>query len=97
MSKYEIAVVISAKLEDEERAAVIEKVTNLVARYEGTVTKVDDWGKKRLAYEIQGMTEAFYNFVYFETENAECPNEMERELRIMDGVIRYLVVKEEEK
>ena len=55
MSKYEIAVVISAKLEDEERAAVIEKVKGFVARYEGTVTNVDDWGKKKLAYDIQKM------------------------------------------
>ena len=96
MSKYEIAVVVSAMLEDEERAAVIEKVKDLVQRFEGTVTDVDEWGKKTLAYEIQKMKEAFYYFVHFESDNAECPNNLEQQLRIMDGVIRYLVVREDE-
>ena len=96
MSKYEIAVVVSAKLEDEERASVIDKVKDLVQRFGGNVTDVDDWGKKKLAYEIQKMDEAFYYFVHFESENADCPNEMEQQLRIMDGVIRYLVVREDE-
>ncbi len=96
MSKYEIAVVVSAKLEDEDRASVIERVKGFVERYGGTVTNVDDWGKKKLAYEIQKMSEAYYYFVYFESENSETPNDLEKELRIMDGVIRYLVVREDE-
>ena len=96
MSKYEIAVVLSAKLEDEERTAVIERIKGLVERFGGAVTSVDDWGKKRLAYEIQKMNEAFYYFIHFESENTDCPNEMEQQLRIMDGVIRYLVVREDE-
>ncbi len=96
MSKYEIAVVVSAMLEDEERAAVIDRVKDLVTRFGGTVTDVDDWGKKQLAYEIQKMREAFYYFVHFESDNAECPNNLEQQLRIMDGVIRYLVVREDE-
>ena len=96
MNKYEIAVVLSAKLEDEERAAIIERIKVLVERFGGNVTSVDDWGKKRLAYEIQKMNEAYYYFIYFESENTDCPNEMEQQLRIMDGVIRYLVVREDE-
>lgn len=96
MNKYEIAVVLSANLEDEGRAAIIDKVKELVERFEGTVTKVDEWGKKRLAYEIQKQNEAFYYFVYFESENTACSNEMEAQLRIMDNVLRYLVVKEDE-
>ena len=57
MNKYELAVVVNAKLEDEERAATIEKVKEYIARYGGTVTDVDDWGKRKLAYEIQKMVE----------------------------------------
>ena len=53
MNKYELAVVLSAKLEDEERAAAMEKVTGYITRFGGTVTDIDEWGKKRLAYEIQ--------------------------------------------
>ena len=94
MNKYELAVVLSAKLEDEERAAALEKVQGYITRFGGTVTNVDDWGKKRLAYEIQKMKEAFYYFIQFESENSDCPNEVEAHIRIMEPVIRYLCVKQ---
>ena len=94
MSKYELAVVVSAKLEDEARAEVIEKVKALVTRFGGNITDVDEWGKKRLAYEIQKMKEAYYYFIHFESETTT-PGEIEERIRIMDGVIRYLCVKQE--
>ena len=93
MSKYELAVVVSAKLEDDARAEVIEKVKALVTRFGGNITDVDEWGKKRLAYEIQKMKEAYYYFIHFESETT--PGEIEERIRIMDGVIRYLCVKQE--
>lgn len=55
MSKYELALVVNAKIEDEAREAVVEKAKGYVARYGGTVTEVEEWGKKRLAYEVQKM------------------------------------------
>ncbi len=94
MNKYELAVVLSARLEDEERAATIEKVKEYIVRFGGTVTNVDDWGKKRLAYEIQKMKEAFYYFIQFEAD-VNTPNELEQSMRIMENVIRYLCVKRE--
>ena len=94
MSKYELAVVVSAKIEDEARAEVIEKVKELITRFGGNVTDVDEWGKKRLAYEIQKMKEAYYYFIHFEAETT-CPGEVERRIRIMDDVLRYLCVKQE--
>ncbi len=94
MNKYELAVVLSAKLEDEERAAALEKVKGYITRFGGTVTSVDEWGKKRLAYEIQKMKEAYYYFVHFEAD-AACPGEVENHVRLMEQVIRYLCVKEE--
>ena len=94
MNKYELAVVVSAKLEDEERAATVEKVKEYITRFGGTVTNVDEWGKKRLAYEVQKMREGFYYFIQFEAD-ATCPAEVERHVRIMDNVLRYLVVKKE--
>ena len=75
MNKYELALVVSAKLEDEARDAVVE-------------------GKKKLAYEIQKMHEGFYYFIQFEADS-QCPAEIERHVRIMDNVLRYLVVKKE--
>ena len=59
MNKYELTVVVNAKIEDDVRVATVEKVKEYVARYGGTVTNVDEWGKKRLAYEIQKMKEGF--------------------------------------
>ena len=95
MNKYELVVVVSAKLEEEERAAEIEKVSNLVTRFGGTITDVEEWGKKKLAYEIQKMKDAYYYFIKFESENTDCPNEVEDNIRIMENVIRFLVVKQE--
>ena len=66
MNKYELAVVVSAKIEDDERAATLEKAKALVERFGGQITNVDDWGKKKLAYEIQKMKEAYYYFIQFE-------------------------------
>ena len=60
MNKYELAVVVSAKIDDEARNATIEKCKALIERFGGVITNVDDWGKKKLAYEIDKMTEAFY-------------------------------------
>lgn len=94
MNKYELAVVLSAKLEDEERAAAIEKIKEYITRFGGTVTNIDEWGKKRLAYEIQKMKEGFYYFLQFDG-NSETPNELEARIRIMEPVIRYLCVRQE--
>ena len=95
MNKYELCVVVSAKIEDEERAQVVDKCKALVERFGGTITEVDEWGKKRLAYEVQKMKEAFYYFIRFEAETS-APAEIESRIRIMDNVIRYLCVKQEE-
>ena len=94
MNKYELAVVVSAKIEDDERAAVIEKVQAYVTRFGGTVSDVDEWGKRRLAYEIQKMREGYYYFIHFEAD-ATAPAEIESRLRIMDNVLRFLCVRQE--
>ena len=92
MNKYELCVVLSAKLEDDERTAVLEKVQKLITRFGGTIENIDEWGKKKLAYEIQKMKEAYYYFIHFDAE-ATAPVEIENRIRIMDNVIRYLCVR----
>ena len=92
MNKYELCVVLSAKIEDDERAATLEKVQKYITRFGGTVTNIEEWGKKRLAYEIQKMKEAYYYFVQFDAE-ATAPIEIENRVRIMENVIRFLCVK----
>ena len=96
MNKYELALVVSAKIDDDARTAAVDKAKAIIEKAGGTVTNVDDWGKKRLAYEIQKMKEAFYYFIKFETENSDCSNEVEAHVRIMEPVIRYLCVKQDE-
>ena len=94
MNKYELAVVVSAKIEDDARAEVIEKVKDLITRVGGNVTDVDEWGKRRFAYEIQKMKEGFYYFIHLEAEST-VPAELEQRIRIMDHVLRYLCVRQD--
>ena len=94
MNKYELVLVVNAKIEDDARAAVVEKAKAYVTRFGGTVTEVEDWGKKKLAYEIQHMKEGFYYFIQFEAE-ATCPAELEKRVRIVENVLRYLVVRKD--
>ena len=94
MTKYELALVVNAKLEDEERLATVEKAKEYITRFGGVITNVDDWCKKRLAYEIQKMKEGFYYFIQFESDS-NCPNEVENHIRIMEPVIRYLCVRQD--
>lgn len=95
MNKYELAVVVNAKIEDDARTATIKKVKELIARFGGNVTDVDEWGKKRLAYEIQKMREGFYYFIQFDA-NADVPAQLEENVRIMDNVLRFLCVRADE-
>ena len=94
MNKYELALVINAKIEDDARTDAIEKIKALIEKFGGEITNVEEWGKKKLAYEIQKMHEGFYYFIQFEADS-QCPAEIERHVRIMDNVLRYLVVKKE--
>ena len=94
MNKYELAVAVSAKIEDDERAATIDKVKAYVERFGGQITNIDEWGKRRLAYEVQHMKEAFYYFIQFEGETT-VPAELEERLRIEETVLRFLCVKQD--
>ena len=94
MSKYELAVVVNAQIEDDARTAVVDNCKALVERFGGTITNGDDWGKKKLAYEIQKMNEGFYYFIQFDAEGSAIA-EIESRMRIMDNVIRYLCVKQD--
>ncbi|HHU73278.1 MAG TPA: 30S ribosomal protein S6 [Clostridiales bacterium] len=94
MNQYELALVVNAKIEDEARLATLEAVKELITRFGGNITNVDDWGKKRLAYEIQKMREGYYYFIQFESDST-APIEIEQRIRIMENVIRYLCVRKD--
>mgnify|MGYP003183049985 FL=1 len=95
MNKYELALVVSANVEDEVRTATIEQVKELITRFGGTITDPGTCEKKKLAYDIQHMSEGFYSFIKFEAE-ATAPAEIESRIRIMDNVLRFLIVKDGE-
>ncbi|MBZ4669641.1 MAG: ribosomal protein [Defluviitaleaceae bacterium] len=95
MNKYELAVVFAPSLEEEAKNAALEKVQGYITRFGGTVEKVDEWGKRKLAYEISKFNEGLYYFITF-TADATAPAEIESRVRIMDSVIRYLITKVEE-
>ena len=92
MNKYEVTVILSAKLEEEARAEMIERIKGYITRYNGTAGEVEEWRKKKLAYEIQRQTEGFYYIINFEGDQTT-PNGLESELRILEPVLRYLVVR----
>ena len=94
MNKYELALVVNAKIEDDARVATVEKVKEYITRFGGTITNVDEWGKKRLAYEIQKMREGFYYFIQFDADET-VPGELEQNIRIMETVIRYLCIRQD--
>ncbi len=94
MNKYELAVAINGKLEEGEKSAAVDKVKALIERFGGSITSVDDWGKKRYAYEVEKTKEGWYLFIKFQA-SPEAPAEIEQRIRIMDNVQRYLIVSDE--
>lgn len=92
MNKYEFAVVLDPNLDEESLKAEFDKVSALITRFDGTIDKVDDWGKRRLAYEIDKLTEGYYYF-YTVTAPPSAPREIEDRMRIMEKVVRYLIIR----
>ena len=89
MSKYELCLVVSARSEDEVRNASLEDAKKLITRFGGEIKNIDDWGKKKLAYDIDKDTEGFYYFIQFDAETT-APAEIEDRLRTRDHVLRFL-------
>ena len=97
MNRYEMIYIIDAGLEDSARKELVEKVSALIENNGGEIEKVDEtWGKRKLAYAIDYKTEGWYVLVTFKAP-VELPRELERNLQINENVLRYLVVKLEEK
>ena len=95
MNKYELALVVSAKLDSEAIAATVQRAKDYIERFGGTIGEVEEWGKRKLAYEIQKQTEAYYFFINFDAE-PQVPAQLESVMRIMDNVLRYLVLAKDE-
>lgn len=96
MNRYELMYIIDTSLEEGPRKELIERVSALITSNGGEVEKIDEWGKRRLAYPINYKNEGYYVLVNF-SAGSDLPHEIERVLQISDDVLRYLVVKVEQK
>ena len=94
MNKYETLYIINPKLDGEATKAVIEKFANLVTENGGVVESVEEMGMKKLAYEINFVNEGFYVLMNF-TANATFPAELERNFKINEDIMRFIVIKKE--
>lgn len=94
MNKYELALILKPNLEENELKSEFDGTIEFITSNGGQVDKVAEWGKRRLAYEIQKLTDGVYYFVNFSSEG-DLPAEIEKRLRIRENVLRFLVVREE--
>ena len=88
-AKYEVLFIINPNLAEDETAALVEKFKAMVEA-EGTLTEVNEWGKRRLAYPIEDLNEGYYFLMTFESK-PELPAELDRVMKITDGIMRCLI------
>ena len=94
MNQYEIMYVIDAALEDSARVELIDRFSDLVKKNGGEIDRIDEWGKRRLAYAINYKTEGYYVLMYVKAPS-ELPKELERNFQINDKILRSLVIRYE--
>ena len=87
--KYETIIILNTKQTEEELKGLVEKFTGLISKF-GTLETVEEWGKRRLAYAINYETEGYYVLFNFTSASA-FPAELDRVLKITDGVLRSLI------
>lgn len=95
MRLYETLFIVKANQEEEAIKANIEKFTGIIEKNGGEIVEVDEWGKRRLAYPIQKITEGYYTLVNFKADS-ELPKELARNFKISDDVIRHIIIKKED-
>lgn len=93
MNKYETMYIISPTVDEEQVKALVEKFNNLISEH-GEIQKVEEWGRKKLAYEVQDQKEGYYVLVYF-SANPEFPLELERNFKINENILKYLILNKE--
>ncbi|NLJ40021.1 MAG: 30S ribosomal protein S6 [Clostridiales bacterium] len=95
MNKYESIYILRPTMEEEATKAAVERFSTLITQEGGEVEKVDEWGKRKLAYPIEDFNEGYYVLMNF-SANPSFPEELERIYRITDDVIRYIILRTDE-
>ena len=96
MKAYELLFFVAPTISDEDRVAVMKRIETTIAEGAGKVDTVDEWGKRKLAYEINGLTDGDYTLVNFHADPQNVA-ELDRVLRINDAVVRHMIVKREDR
>ena len=97
MRIYEILFIVRPDVPEEEIDGIVEPLKNVITAGDGTVDKVDKWGKRRLAYRVKKQREGYYVLLQFSTDKAaETVKELERRLRVSDTVVKFLTVRIDE-
>ena len=96
MKAYELLFFVAPTISDEDRVAVMKRIETTIAEGAGKVVNVDEWGKRKLAYEINGLTDGDYTLVNFHADPQNVA-ELDRVLRINDAVVRHMIVKREDR
>ena len=95
MNLYETIFIVNSELDEESNKAVIEKFKAMIESV-GKLETLEEWGKRRLAYPINDMTEGYYVLVKYRAP-AEFPREFERVLKITDDILKFLIIRKDEK
>lgn len=95
MRKYEVMYILRPDLQEEANKASVERFASIVTNDGGEMEKLQEMGKRRLAYEIKDQREGFYVLMNFKSE-PQAVSELERVMKISDDVVRYLIVREDE-
>ena len=96
MRTYEVMYIVRPNIEEDAKKAVVERFNGILASQGSEVLEAKDWGKRRLAYEINDFSEGYYNIVRIQTEDNEATDEFQRLAKITDDIIRYIVIREDE-
>lgn len=94
MRKYEAVFIFVPNLEEEKRNQLLERLKSVIEG-NGSITNIDEWGMRKLAYEINDLKEGYYVIVNFES-NSEVVDELDRVCKISDGIMRHMIVREDE-
>ena len=92
MKAYELLFFVAPSIDEESRAAVMKRIETTITDAQGVVDNVDNWGKRKLAYEINGLSDGDYTLIDFHADPANVA-ELDRVLRINDAVVRHMIVK----
>lgn len=92
MKAYELLFFVAPSIDEESRAAAMKRIEATIAASDGAVDNIDNWGKRKLAYEINGLTDGDYTLIDFHA-NPDSIAELDRVLRISDVVERHMIVR----